>query len=124
MNALDRLFCYLLILAASLHTFGALNEYKPKTSLLMWALCAGFARFLLAAVNLLRTWRPNDKALAAICLAGCLVSGYFVFLMAGVVGNIWDFRVVINFVISVGLVFFSLRTLFAARKQTKDFVTA
>ncbi len=124
MNILDRIFCCLLILAAALHTLGAFNEYKPQSSLLMWALCAGFARFLLAAVNLLRTWRPNDKALAAICLGGCLVSVYLLFRLAGVIGSMRDYRVVVNLAITVALTFFSLRTLFAASRETAGSTSA
>ena len=85
-----------------------LDFYKdPHT--LFWALTASVLIFLLAAINLMRTWRSGDRALAT--LTACASAAYFVVTLrfGQLIGDMTDFRVILFGVISAGLTFFSLR---------------
>jgi hypothetical protein len=105
---IDRGLSCLLVLGGVGHTFGVLDFYKdPHT--LFWALTASVLIFLLAAINLLRTWRSGDRALAT--LTACASAAYFVVTLrfGQLIGDITDFREILFGVISAGLTFFSLR---------------
>ena len=78
---------------------------------LLWALSASFAVLLLAAVNLLRAGRRGDRALGWISFAGCVVWIGFVLWFGALIGNMLDFRPLINLVITLVLAIFSLRSL-------------
>ena len=113
MRWIDRALSILLILGGVGHTYGVLNFYKdPQT--LFWSLTASLLIFLLAAINLLRTWRPNDLALAVI--AGCATGAYLVatFFFGRLIGNSADPRVILFGVLTLGLTLFSLRHAVAA----------
>jgi hypothetical protein len=108
MKWIDRGLSFLLMLGGIGHTFGVLHFYKdPHT--LFWSLTATVLIFLLAAVNLLRTWRPEDRTLAII--TSCASAAYLVItLMFGeLMGNLTDFRVILFGMLSVGLMLFGLR---------------
>jgi uncharacterized membrane protein len=105
---IDRGLSCLLILGGIGHTFGVIGFYRdPHT--LFWSLTASILIFLLAALNLLRTWRPNDRTLAAI--AACGTAAYFIdtLCFGRLIGDLTDFRVILFGVISLGLTGFSLR---------------
>ena len=104
----------LLILGGVGHTLGVLNFYKdPQT--LFWSLTASELIFLLAAINLLRTWRPGDRALAVITAAASAVYLLFTLRFGQIIGNIADFRVVLFGVITLGLTAFGIRDALRAR---------
>ena len=108
MKWIDRALSCLLILGGVGHTFGVLGFYKdPQT--LFWALTASVLIFLLAAINLLRTWRPGDRGLAAI--TGCASAAYLLVTLrfGQLVGHMLDFRIILFGLISLGLTAFSLR---------------
>ena len=108
MRWIDRGLSALLIVGGVAHTFGVLHVYKdPQT--LFWALTATVLIFLLAAVNLLRTWRPRDRALALITTCGSAVYLIVTLEFGRLIGNLMDFRVVLFLIISVGLAGFGLR---------------
>ena len=113
MRWIDRAFSILLVIGGIGHTYGVLNFYKdPQT--LFWSLTASLLIFLLAAVNLLRSWRPNDRALAltaATATGAYLVSTFF---FGRIIGNIADPRVILFGVLTLGLTLFSLRHAVAA----------
>ena len=105
---IDRGLSCLLVLGGVGHTFGVLQFYKdPHT--LFWALTASLLIWLLAAINLLRTWRTGDRALAT--LTACASAAYFVITLrfGQLIGDMADFRVILFAVISAGLTFLSLR---------------
>jgi hypothetical protein len=113
MRWIDRALSILLILGGIGHTYGVLNFYKdPQT--LFWSLTASLLIFLLAAVNLLRSWRPGDLALALT--AGCSTAAYLVatFFFGRIIGNVADPRVILFGVLTLGLTLFSLRDAVAA----------
>lgn len=112
MRWIDRGLSVLLILGGIGHTFGVLSFYRdPQT--LFWSLTASLLIFLIAAINLLRTWRPGDRALAAI--TACASAGWLVATLrfGQIFGNMLDFRVILFGVISVGLTLFSVRNAMA-----------
>ena len=108
MKWIDRALSCLLILGGVGHTFGVISFYKdPHT--LFWALTASVLIFLIAAINLLRTWRPYDRALAT--LTACASAAYFVITLrfGELIGSLTDFRVILFGLLSLGLTAFSLR---------------
>ena len=108
MRWIDRGLSGLLILGGVAHTYGVLNFYKdPQT--LFWSLTATELIFLLAAINLLRTARPDDRTLATI--AACASAAYLVFTLrfGQLIGDMVDFRIILFGALTLGLTAFSLR---------------
>ena len=108
MRWIDRGLSALLILGGVGHTFGVLNFYKDPDTL-FWSLTATELIFLLAAINLLRSWRPADPTLATI--AACASAAYFVFTLrfGQMIGNMTDFRVILFGAVMAGLTAFGVR---------------
>ena len=96
MQWLDRGLSFLLILGGIGHT-------------LFWSLTATVLIFLLAAINLLRTWRPSDRALAT--LTSCASAAYLIITIGfgWLIGDLADPRVILFGVASLGLTAFGLR---------------
>src|SRR5690242_12050165 len=101
MKWIDRGLSCLLILGGIGHTYGVLNSYRdPQT--LFWSLTATVLIFLIAAVNLLRTWRREDRALAI--LTSCASATYLLITLrfGQLVGDIADPRVILFGLLSLG----------------------
>jgi hypothetical protein len=111
LKIIDRILSCLLIVGGIGHTFGALHFYKNDQVTLLWALSASLFLFLLAAVNLIRAGRPDDPALAWVCLVGALCWLAASLRFGALVGSFLDFRVVMFIVITLGLSAFCLRSL-------------
>jgi hypothetical protein len=111
----DRLFGCLMFLGGFGHGIGSYQVYKDQPMSLLWALSYSFATFLLAAVNLLRTGRNHDHALAWISLAGCMVQIGFAVWFGFLIGNPLDFRPFANAIIALVLAGFSLRSAMQVR---------
>jgi len=105
---IDRGLSCLLILAGIGHTYGVINFYKDPHAL-FWALTDSVLVFLLAAINLLRTWQPENRPLAI--LTSCASAAYLVISLrfGELIGNIADFRVILFGLLSLGLTGFGLR---------------
>lgn len=105
---IDRGLSCLLILGGIGHTFGVIGFYQDPVTL-FWALTASVLIFLLAAINLLRTWRPADRALAI--LASCGSAAYLIISLGfgRVIGSVTDPRVILFVLLSIGLLGFGLR---------------
>jgi len=115
LKILDRVLSCLLILGGIGHTLGSFQFYKSDQMTLLWSLCASLFVFLLAAVNLIRAGRPQDRALAWVCLVAglCWIA---VSLRVGVlIGNLLDFRPLIFCVLTLGLCAFCVRILIGKR---------
>jgi hypothetical protein len=110
MKAIDRIFGCLLLLGGIGHGFGSYAAYKDQPMSLLWALSASFAIFLLAAINLLRAGRKEDSALSWISFAGCAVWIGFAVCFGRLIGNMLDFRPLVNLIVTLVLAFFSLRS--------------
>jgi hypothetical protein len=106
----------LLILGGIGHTLGSLHFYQADPMMLLWSLCASLFVFLFAALNLLRASRPDDTALAWLCLAAgfcwILVSLRF----GALIGNVFDARPMIFIVLTLGLCALCVRTLAGKRR--------
>ena len=114
MKLLDRIFGCLLALGAVGHGLGTFQAYRNTPMTLLWALSASFAILMLAAINLLRTARPGDRGLALISLVGCLIWAGFCLWFGRLIGNFFDFRPLVNLIVSLVLAAFSLRALLRA----------
>jgi hypothetical protein len=110
MKVLDRGFGGLLFLAGIGHSLGSYMAYRGDHMILLWAWSASLAIFLLAAVNLLRAARTEDRSLAWISFAACLIWVGFAIWFGRLVGNVLDPRALGNAVITLVLAIFSLRT--------------
>src|SRR5215469_15111409 len=109
MKALDRVFGCLLFVGGIGHSLGSYKAYSGDRMVLLWAWSASLAVFLLAAVNLLRAGRSDDRNLAWISFAACLVWIGFAIWFGRLIGNIWDPRPLGNAIITLVLAIFSLR---------------
>ncbi len=109
LKLVDRAFGVLLVLAAIAHTFGSLSAYAFLSTELVWAFAASALAILVAAINLLRVNRPEDRTLAWICFAGCIAWIVLVLAFNVSVGNIADPRGLTHALVTAVLAFFSLR---------------
>ena len=117
MRWLDRGLSVLVILGGIAHAYGVSTFFHdPQT--LFWSLTATILIFLIAAVNLLRTWRPGDHALAAVA-AGASIAYLVATLCFGrIIGDMLDFRVILFGVLTLGLALFSLRDAMRSTPRT------
>jgi hypothetical protein len=114
MRWIDRGLAVLLVLSGIAHAYGVSNFFHdPQT--LFWSLLATLLIFLIAAVNLLRTWRPADRALAGVCAAAAAVYFLATLRFGQIIGDMTDFRVILFGVLTLGLTAFSLRDMTSAR---------
>jgi hypothetical protein len=107
---LDRTLAVLLMLGAVGHTLGSFKTYGDQPIVLLWALCASVLVVLLGAINLLRVSRPTDAALAWICVGGMVCWLACTLAFGHLIGSLADFRIVIFSVLSIGMIFFGVRT--------------
>jgi hypothetical protein len=115
LKILDRILSCLLILGGIGHTLGSLHGYKNDQMTLLWSLCASLFVFLFAALSLIRAGRPNDTALAWLCLVAglCWIAASLRFGV--LIGNLFDPRPLIFGVLTLGLCAFCVRTLIVDR---------
>ncbi len=64
MRITDKIFGWLLLLSSLLHGWGSWMHYHAQPEMLLWAEGAGLAGMLVAALNLMRANRPQDRTLA------------------------------------------------------------
>ena len=108
MRVVDRILSVLLVLGAVGHTFGVMQYYRDQPDALFWSLCAGFLIVLVAVINLVRTARTGDRAIAWTAAGASL--GYLVVTLGfgRLIGNMADPRVIGFTLISLGLFYFSV----------------
>jgi hypothetical protein len=109
-KTVDRFFGVALVIAAAGHLFGSFGKYAVGSSELVWAISASALAILLAAINLLRVNRPDDKTLAWICLTGCIAWIVLALAFNVSIGNIFDPRGLTHAIVTAALAFFSQRT--------------
>jgi hypothetical protein len=107
---IDRVAGWLLLVGAVLHGFGSYAAYPSLTPSLVWALSGSVAAFLLAAINLMRVNRPQDRSLAWVSFAGCLLWIGIVGAFAATLPNPVDLRPLYHLVVTLVLAALSLRT--------------
>jgi hypothetical protein len=108
---IDRIFGCLLLVGTVGHTIGTILWTQPMSPLFIWSLGSSLSTALLGALNLVRAGRPGDKTLAAITAIGTACLGIHAFAFGVSIGNVLDPRPLFHIVVSVVLVFFSVRTL-------------
>ncbi len=99
-----------MILGGIGHGVGSYQFYKSQPMNLLWALSFSFAAFLLAALNLLRSGRSADRPLAWTSFVGCLIYCAFAVTFGWLIGNMLDFRPLVNIVVALVLAAFSVRS--------------
>ncbi|MBB6252810.1 hypothetical protein [Nitrospirillum iridis] len=112
----DRVLAVLLILGAGGHTAGSFRAYGDQPIVLLWSLCASVLVILLGAVNLLRSGRPADRALAWLSAGGLVAWMASCVAFAAIAGTWLEPHAVFFFLLSAGLLAFSLRT--ALRRES------
>ena len=116
MKTIDRAFGWLLVLGGLLHAIGSWKGYGSKPEILLWALSGSLAALLLAALNLMRVGRPEDRVLAWVCTAGSIAWILVALAFGAVIGNTLDPRALIHAVNATVLAGFSLRTALRASR--------
>jgi hypothetical protein len=109
MRMFDRVLAVLLMLGAVGHTLGSVGFYAGQPVALLWALCASLCIVLIGCMNLLRTWRPGDRALAWLAIAGALAWMVVSVVFGVLIGRIFDPRVVLFVLICTGLITMGLK---------------
>jgi hypothetical protein len=104
----DRGLSLLLILGGIGHTYGVLSFYKEPHAL-FWSLTDSALVFLLAAINLLRSWRADDRALATVAAAGCVANLAIAVGVGRLISDMLAFPVLLMGSLSLGLLLFSVR---------------
>jgi uncharacterized membrane protein len=89
--------------------------YRGQPVVLLWALGAGALGVLAGVLNLLRSYRAADRALAWITALGTLAWGIVACAVGALIGRPLDARVVLFEVLAAGLIFFSLRVALSRR---------
>ena len=115
MKVLDRVLGCVLILGGIGHTFGSLQFYKHDQLTLLWSLSFSLFIFLLGALNLVRAGRPEDTTLAWICLVAGLCHIAATWRFGVLIGNLFDFRVLLFTLVTLGLYAMSVRTIISNR---------
>ena len=115
MRVFDRVLGWLLVVGGLLHAMGSWAGYKHSPDVLLWALSGSLAAILLAALNLLRVGRRHDRALAWVCLGGCLAWIAVALAFGAVIGNVLDPRAVYHATNAALLAVMSVRTLATSR---------
>ena len=116
MKSLDRGLAVLLFLGGCGHTAGSFAAYAREPFTLLWSLSASVLAFLLSGLNILRTARSGDRALAWLCFAGTLAYLLVTIVFGRLIGNILDPRVIGFAAICAGLLLFSFRAGVAHRQ--------
>jgi hypothetical protein len=110
LKTIDRIFGWLMVISALLHAMGSYKVYKAQPMTLLWAETGGLAELLLAALNLLRAGRPGDRSLAWVSALGCAAWLVAVFAFGRLIGDMLNFRILIQAAVTFVLLVFSLRS--------------
>jgi hypothetical protein len=115
MRTLDLVFGWLLVIGGVLHAIGSWAGYMTAPETLLWALAGSIAALLVAALNLLRVGRPDDRPLALVSLAGAIAWMAVALGFGAVIGNVLDPRALIHVLNALVLAGMSLRTVARAK---------
>jgi hypothetical protein len=107
---LDRALAILLIIGAGGgHVAGSIAAYRHQPLVLLWSLGVGALGVLIGVVNLLRSFRPGDAALAWLGAATAAAWLALDIAFGVLIGHVLDARVLGFAVIALGLLAFSLQ---------------
>ena len=116
MKAVDRIFGWILVVSAILHGVGSYMGYKHAPMTMLWALTGSLAALLVAAINLVRAGRLNDRPVAWIALGGSVAWAAAAFTFGVLIGNVFDARALIHTVTALVLAGFSVKTVLGGGK--------
>ena len=88
MKLFDKVFGVLLLVASMLHAYGSMSSYKFGSQELVWALSGSLAGGLTAAINLLRSDRPEDATLAWVAFVASIGWGAVAIGFGAAIGNL------------------------------------
>jgi hypothetical protein len=109
-KSLDRAFGILLLIGSALHSYGSISFYKFGSQELVWALSGSLAGGLTAAINIIRSGRPEDMPVAWVSFIAS-ICWFAVAIGYGLaIGNVFDPRVLWHATCALALAAFSLRT--------------
>jgi hypothetical protein len=109
-RTIDRAFGWLLVLGGLLHAVGSVKGLANRPDVLVWALSGSLAALLLAAINLMRVNRPDDRPLAWVSTAGSIAWGCVAVGFGVSIGNLLDPRAFVHAANAAALAGFSVRT--------------
>jgi hypothetical protein len=118
MKIIDRIFAWVLVLGGMGHGIGSYLGYRHDPVTLLWSLNASALAFIVAAINLLRAGRPEDRSLARIAFSGSLFLAASAFTFGVLIHNVFDPRPMTHYVAALALAGFSLKTALAAGKPS------
>jgi hypothetical protein len=110
MKIVDRVFAWILVLGGLGHGLGSYLGYRHEPVTMLWALSTSALGILVAALNLLRSGRTNDRPLAWIAFAGSLACASVGIAFGILIGNIVDFRAMWHAISALVLAGFSLNS--------------
>ena len=108
LKIIDGLCAALLLMGAALHAFGSVLSYPGGSELLVWALSGSLAAALVAAMNLLRLFRPGDTAITVLALVSAVLWALVAAAFGHSIHAYLDVRVVWHFVAALALAGFSI----------------
>ena len=109
----------LIIVAGGGHAAGAIATYHDQPIALLSAMGMSVLAILIGALNLLRTNRPNDRALAWLAV-GATAAWFIISVIFGfLIGNLLDPRVIGFVLITAGLTYFGLTTALPPAKPSR-----
>lgn len=119
MQKLEYGLCLLLAIAGMGHTVGSFLFYTPGTDTFVWALSASALVFTLVFMNVLRIHRPGDRTLAIGTATATLIWAGLALAFGHSIGAIADPRVLMQMIVSLGLVATTVAALSGSRATTR-----
>jgi hypothetical protein len=119
MKTVDRAFGWLLVVGGLLHSVGSTMSLAKRPEALVWALSGALAAFLVAALNLMRVNRPEDRTLAWVSAAGSMAWLSVAIGFGSSIGNLLDPRALVHAVNAAVLAAFSIRTAVRAKPAVR-----
>ena len=107
LRIVDRIFRILLALVSFCHAVGAILWTGPHSGIFIWSSGSALAGGLLAALNIVRAGRPNEKTFAVITGIGTACWALVTVGFGLSIHNVLDPRPLGHFVISIILSVFS-----------------
>jgi hypothetical protein len=118
MRIVDRIFAWVLVLGGIGHGMGSYLGYRHEPVTMLWSLNASALAFIVAALNLLRAGRPEDRPLAWIAFSGSLFLAASAFTFGALIHNVLDPRPTMHYIAALALAGFSLKTALSADQSS------
>lgn len=113
------LFSAILFIGALLHGYGSFLAFPDNRPALVWSLGSSAFAIFLSAICVLCAYRLEDRALAAICIGGCLAWVAIVIAYGLSIGNAADPRVLYHAVTGLVLAGLAVAGMLSGASVTK-----